>query len=317
MKKVSIIVPVYNVEKYLAKCLDSLVNQTFKDIEILVINDGSPDNSQTIIDVYQKKYPTLITSFIKENGGLASARNLGLENAHGSYVVFVDSDDWVDKQMIEKLYNKVTETDSDITVCGAYGVIDGENHLLETFKQYSSDMNKNYIISCAGACWQIIKREIFVSHNLHFLENHYYEDIAIIPSLGLFANKISYLNDNLYYYLMRSGSIMRRQQYSKKLEDIFDSMEHLSQIYKKENEYDKYYMELEYLYIEHLLHAASLRFFEFDKYDQLSKIVKIIKEQYPNWKKNKYYKMQNIKYKIVCSLFYKKRYKLLKIILKR
>ena len=94
--KVSVIVPVYNVEKYIDKCLDSLVNQTLKDIEIIVVNDGSPDNSQKIIDKYVKKYPNKVKSFIKENGGQGSARNLGMEYAKGEYISFVDSDDWID-----------------------------------------------------------------------------------------------------------------------------------------------------------------------------------------------------------------------------
>ena len=95
MKKVSVIVPVYNVEKYLDKCLDSLVNQTLKDIEIIVVNDGTKDKSQKIIDKYVKDYPKLVKSYIKENGGLSSARNYGLKYAQGEYVGFVDSDDYV------------------------------------------------------------------------------------------------------------------------------------------------------------------------------------------------------------------------------
>ena len=94
MVKVSVIVPVYNVEKYIDKCLDSLVNQTLKDIEIIVVNDGSPDDSQQVIDMYVKKYPKKIKSYIKENGGQGSARNLGLEHAKGEYISFVDSDDY-------------------------------------------------------------------------------------------------------------------------------------------------------------------------------------------------------------------------------
>lgn len=100
--KLSIIVPVYNVEKYLAQCLDSLVGQTVEDYEIIVVNDGSPDNSQRIIDDYAARYPGLIVPMIKENGGLSSARNLGMNVAKGEFIGFVDSDDWVDETMYEK-----------------------------------------------------------------------------------------------------------------------------------------------------------------------------------------------------------------------
>lgn len=316
MTKVSVIVPVWNVENYLKKCLESLVKQTFNDFEIVVINDGSPDNSQDIIDEYKTTYPELIKPFIKQNGGLASARNFGIKHSQGEYIMFVDSDDWVDTTIVEKLYNCAINTNSDIVVCGAYGVYDEKNKDLETFKNYNTDISKNYIINCPGACWQLIKRKIMINNNLFFLENHFYEDIAIIPSFSLFSKNITYLNEKLYYYFIRSGSIMNQQKYSKSLEDIFDSLDHLTNIFIENKAYQKYYSELEYIYVEHLLHAASLRFFKFEKYDQLDKIVSIMKQKFPKWKKNCYYKKQNIKYKIVCTLFYNKKYKLLKRVLK-
>ena len=317
MKDVSIIVPVWNVQEYLRKCLDSLVNQTFDNYEILVINDGSPDNSDLIIEEYVKKYPDLIKSLKKENGGQASARNLGLSRANGEYILFVDSDDWVDKTIVEKLYNRAINTNSDIVICNAYSVQNDKILPYQLFGNYSKDLKKNYIVSCEGACWgQLIKRSIIVDNNLYFLEHHFYEDIAVIPSLCLFTRNIAYLNENLYYYLIRSGSTMKQVTYNKSLEDIFDSLEYLSNIFKKNNSYKKYYNELEYIYIEHLLHAASLRFFKFEKYDELSKIVKIMRDEFPKWKGNIYYKKKDLKHKIVCGLFYKKKYNILKLILK-
>lgn len=318
MKKVSVIIPVWNVEKYLRKCLDSLVNQTFKDIEIIIINDGSPDNSQVIIDEYKENYPDLIIPYIKENGGQASARNMGLKKAKGEYITFVDSDDWVDTEMIEKMYNKAISTNSDIVVCNAYSVIDDKIGNLEIFKSDDLDSHKRYIINCPGACWgQLIKKDIIINNDLYFLEHHFYEDIAVMPALCLYAKKISYLNENLYYYLIRTGSTMKQTKYSSSLEDIFDSLDYLSNIFIKNNVYEKYYAELEYTYIEHLLHAASLRFFQFEKYDQLDKVISIMNNRFPKWKRNAYYKKQGLKYKIVCNLFYNKKYKLLKRILKR
>ena len=116
MPKVSVIVPVYNVEKYIEKCLDSLVNQTLNNIEIIVVNDGSKDNSQDIIDKYCKKYKN-IKSFIKENGGLSDARNAGLDICTGEYITFVDSDDLIDKDFIKILYDISKQKDADIVAC--------------------------------------------------------------------------------------------------------------------------------------------------------------------------------------------------------
>ena len=132
----------------------------------------------------------------------------------------------------------------------------------------------------------------------------------------MYAKRIDYINDYLYYYMIRKGSIMNQTEYKSSLEDIFDSLDTLKYEFIKNNKYDLYKEEIENLYIVHLLHAASLRFFKFKKYDQLDKIINIITINFPNWYKNKYFKNSDLKYKIVCKLFYKKRYKLLKYILK-
>ena len=113
MPKVSVIVPVYNVEKYIDKCLKSLVNQTLSDIEIIVVNDGSTDNSETIIKQYLEKYQNKIKYVIKQNGGLSDARNYGMKFATGEYIAFLDSDDYVDNTIYEKMYNKATEEQCD------------------------------------------------------------------------------------------------------------------------------------------------------------------------------------------------------------
>ena len=110
----SVIVPVYNVEKYLAKCLDSILAQTYSDFEIIVVNDGSPDNSQQIIDEYAKNYPDKIKPFIKANGGLSDARNFGVEKASGEYLLFVDSDDYIAEKLLENLHKVIKEKELSI-----------------------------------------------------------------------------------------------------------------------------------------------------------------------------------------------------------
>ena len=117
MPKVSVVVPVYNVDKYLERCLDSLVYQTLKDIEIVIVNDGSTDKSAEIIKKYVQSYPNKVFAFEKENGGLSDARNFGIKKCHGNYIGFVDSDDYVSLDMFKKLYEKAISKDFDITVC--------------------------------------------------------------------------------------------------------------------------------------------------------------------------------------------------------
>ncbi len=317
MVKISIIVPVYNVEEYLSKCLDSLVNQTFDSYEVIVVNDGSPDSSQNIIDEYVKKYPELIKSYVKENGGQASARNFGLTKAGGEYIVYVDSDDYVDETILEKLYNKTKNDDSDIVVCAATSIAGDKTNLMDDYSSLQADLFKEYILARPSAWCRLIKKEILINEKLKFLENHYYEDVAVVPAWCLFCHNISFLNESLYYYLVRQGSTMNQLQYTKKLEDIFDSLENLSSIFKFKECYETYFEEIEFIYIEHLLHAASLRFLPFEEgRKSLDRIASVMEKEFPKWRQNKYYKNQNIKYKIICNLFYKRKYNILKKILK-
>ena len=115
--KLSIVAAVYNLEQYLPRCIDSLVNQTLQEIEILCVDDGSTDNSPKIIDEYRKKYPNKIKVFHKENGGEFTTRNYGLERASGEYVTFVDTDDYVEPNWAEKLYNAAKKSNADLAVC--------------------------------------------------------------------------------------------------------------------------------------------------------------------------------------------------------
>lgn len=313
--KISVIVPIYNVEEYLEKCLDSLVNQTLKELEIILINDGSPDKSEDIVKKYLKKYSEKIVYHKKINEGQGVARNYALSIAKGEYISFVDSDDYIDLTMFEKLYNKAKEDKSDIVA--SVGFIEVKNGIEtinnEHFKH--SDNLKKYILNNSGPCGKIIKKEVIKKNNLLFPNLRAYEDIAVVPLWGLYAKNISFIEEPLYYYLIREGSTMKQIVYNEKLTHIYPSLDNLYKHFNKKAK-DKYQEELEWIYIEHLLHAASLRFFKFDKKEEIIKINKIIKERFPKWNKNKYYKTQNFKYKIVCSLIYKEKFKLLKLILK-
>lgn len=126
MVKVSVIVPVYNVEQHIRKCLDSLVNQTLKDIEIIVVDDGSTDSSASIIKEYEEKY-NILKYYKKENGGLSDARNYGLQYATGKYIAFLDSDDYADVNLYKKMYEKAKKDDSDLVECNFYWVYNKKN----------------------------------------------------------------------------------------------------------------------------------------------------------------------------------------------
>ena len=159
--KVSVIVPVYNTEKYLRKCLDSLVNQDFSDYEIVIVNDGSTDSSESIINEYVSKYD-FIKSFAKANGGLSSARNYGIDKASGNYLAFVDSDDYVESNYLKELYESITKDKSDIAVCEfSYVYSDGKVIRSYSNLDYTDDSLKKYLLTPPMAPIRLFKKELF------------------------------------------------------------------------------------------------------------------------------------------------------------
>ena len=309
--KVSVIVPVYNVEKYLEKCLDSLVNQTLKEIEIIVVNDGSPDNSQKIIDKYAKKHQN-IKAYIKENGGLSDARNYGIKKATGQYIGFVDSDDYVSLDMFEKMYQKAINDNLDIVACNSVEVYENKDVtiLKKANFNFSEDIIKNYLISQPMAWNKIYNRVLFKKNK--FKKNIYYEDLELTPKLVKDTKKIGFLDEGLYYYLQRENSIMKQTKFNDKLLDIFTVLDSNKKVL--ENIYPD---EVEYMYISHLLRTASLRFLDYPNYQEMiNKIIKTMKEYYPNWKNNYYYQKSSFKLKIICNLAYTNNLLLLKLIKK-
>ena len=306
MPKVSIIVPVYNVEKYLSKCLDSLVNQTLKDIEIIIVNDGSPDQSQDIIDNYAKRYSKKIRAFQKENGGLSDARNYGLKRAKGEFILFVDSDDYIDVTTCEKLYNKAISDNYDIVLFKYYIVYPSSKKLmnvLNNYKNKSNISNREYLLSTPSACNKLFKTKFLIDNNFAFPVGIIYEDYASISTLILYNPKIAFVNQALYYYMQSDISITRRPVYNKKFEDIFIASDIL---YDKLKNIDDVSDELEYHFIDYLLYEGSLNFYKYRRIDNIKRISAWINKHYPKWRHNKYYKQKDFKYKVLCNLFYLK-----------
>ncbi|MEN4759266.1 glycosyltransferase family 2 protein [Chryseobacterium sp. C39-AII1] len=212
--KVSIIVPVYNVENYLAKCLDSLVNQTHQNMEILVVNDGSKDNSEQIIQEYAQKYPEKIKPFNKENGGLSDARNFGIDRATGDYLGFVDSDDYVTPTMFEEMVNLAEKHHSKIVICNIQKV-DQNGNITQKLTQIPNmpekiDLNKNFSVFSDlsyFACNKLFKKELFSEKR--FKKGAHFEDIQLIPQLLLECDVIAQTQNFHYQYLERTDSITK------------------------------------------------------------------------------------------------------------
>ena len=228
--KFSVIVPVYNVENYLKKCLNSIKNQTFKDFEVIIINDGSTDNSQEIIDNYVRSDSKRFRSFKQENQGLSVARNNGIKKATGDYLFFIDSDDYVDENLFENLNNKIkSRTDLDllrITVkkIKPSGEIVKDEHFEE--KEFTGEeaflfcrTNKIEIVLPWAYC---IRRKYWEENNFKFPIGRFHEDFGIVPILLIKAKKILFINGSSYMYLLRENSIIRTNNYDKKLKKAYD-----------------------------------------------------------------------------------------------
>lgn len=227
MVKVSIIVPVYNVEKYLAKCLDSLVSQSLKEIEIVLVNDGSTDNSKKIIKSYQKKYPNLIQSIEIPNGGVGNARNVGLKKAKGEYIGFVDSDDYVDQDMYLKMYQQAKKNHSDVVTCGYYTVTGNILKEKRTEKVDGFDEsvveNPDIIVKSTVFCWaHIYKRDFLFKNHIEFTSHKVFEDLLFVYKTYRWANKISKVFEPLYFYVTRDDGTSLTQGFSKKYFAFFD-----------------------------------------------------------------------------------------------
>lgn len=232
MYKVSVIIPVFNSEDYLGKCLDSILNQTLIDIEIILIDDGSTDASLQIIKQYAKKYNN-VKYISKANEGQAIARNIGIEMSTGDFICFVDSDDYIESTMLQKLYENAIKNNSDIVICDYIEEYPKKQIEKKSLFINAENIQKSYILSVAGPCSKIIKTDIFKQNNLKFLEKNIYEDLAIIPTLALYTQKISYCEEILYHYIIRTNSTMQQTKYNKKLESIFNVMDFLYQQFKR------------------------------------------------------------------------------------
>lgn len=242
--KVSVIIPVYNTEDYLKECIESLVNQTLREIEILIVNDGSTDSSLEIMKEFKNKYPNIIKIFDKVNGGQASARNYALPFAQGEYLGFVDSDDWVDSTMYEEMYEKAEKEDADIVIC------DMVDHFPDRTVCYPSSRFENKFKVTPSACNKLFKRSL-VKEDV-FPVGLWYEDFEFTTMQLMKTDCISVIHKGLYHCHCREVSTMYNNN-SEKNQDILVVLEHLVEYVEKNGWYEKYKNVLEYLYIDHVL----------------------------------------------------------------
>lgn len=288
--KVSVIVPVYNVEKYLGKCLDSLAKQTLKEIEIIVVNDESPDNSQKIIDKYSKKYPT-IHGYQKKNGGVSDARNFGIKKATGEYIAFIDGDDYVTLDMYEKMYNKARLGNFDIVVCDLNYVYENGNikKVSSKIERDTTNIKKAYVNMYPCVWNKIYKRELF-NKKINFKKGVWFEDVDFLYKMFPYIKKIGVVKEPFNQYVQRTGSITKT--FDKRLYNYIDNFNGLVEFYKERNLYNEYKKELEYCYVRYIYATFIKQAANFSK-DEYNKAVKCaitnVKNNFPCYRLNNYF----------------------------
>ena len=299
--KVSIIVPVYKVEKYIRRSMDSLINQTLDGIEIICINDGSPDNCLNILKEYQAKYPNKNVVIIdKKNEGVWKGRFDGIKIAKGEYITFVDSDDYIALDYAEKLYSNAKTTNSDITICGFDRIDTDTGHKYSTeMTQYNNkiiDMNKNPedILSINGSLWnKLYKAEILKSMDNLKNPPRILDDMMFLLLVWLRTNKITFISDSLYYYMIRQDSIMTQIK-KEQIESTQNAMLEVKSIYENNENGKKLLPVLDAMAFLHFGISLMSRIY-MDKNCNFKEELKMNKEflnnNFSSWKNCKYLKI--------------------------
>lgn len=264
---ISIIVPIYNVEKYLRECIDSILIQTYENLEIILVDDGSPDNSGKICDEYLKK-DTRIKVFHKPNGGLSDARNYGIKQANGKYIQFTDSDDFLDKDMIKTLYMDIKENNSDVSICSFYALKNEVKYTDATFEKkifYRDEAIKVNLLDkeIRNYAWNKLYRKT-IFDRVQYPKGRLFEDILTLPRIFMQSSKISIIDIPLYYYRQRSDSILHKK--TKESEFAYlDAVEEISNEIRKTN------LEFE-VYCDYAIANSILNTFNDIAYNQMKEL---------------------------------------------
>lgn len=316
---VSIIVPVYNVEKYLERCVDSIINQTYKELEIILVDDGATDSSPELCEQFAKK-DARIQVIHKKNGGLSDARNAGIPYASGEFLYFCDSDDYIEKNLIKDCVAKITEENADLLIFDFYRVQNGTTSICTEKipeKTFTLDEIPEVLLTSPSACNKFFRTEFLKNSEILFPFGRLYEDLGTLPKLYQKAKKISYLKKPYYYYDIREGSIMTASRFDKGFEDRIGMINEILTYYKSLQLGKKYEKELEYFAFYNgvflPIRESALRGCT---KEQCNRYKKEIMQAYPKCFKNEYIHSMTRKEKLFVSIIKSGQYWMLPVISK-
>lgn len=314
---ISFIVPVYNTEKTLEKCLNSILNQTNEDYEIIIVNDGTKDDSQKLINEYSQKHPNKIKSFIKENGGLSDARNFGIKNSNGKLIAFVDSDDYIEKDYVNYVKDKFCQFDFDMLVIGYNRIYRKATTIFErkySFTNWSAfdkiinlEHNPEMICHLEVASWlRIVKRSIIEDNSeLLFTKGRVYEDLEASLKWYLHFDKVVVIEKKKYNYSITNNTLNFNIN---NVGNYFHIIRSVCDYYKQKNKFEKHYSELEYIFIKHILFSNLVRLLSGKMTNNYSQFIALRQElltHFPNYHKNKYARNASVLiYSVVLLSYY-------------
>lgn len=314
--KFSVVIPVYNVKEYLKKCVQSVLSQHTEEYEMILVDDGSTDGSGALCDEFAAQHPDKLRVIHKPNGGLGDARNVGLEHALGDYLVFLDSDDYLDEHMLAELSEKVDETQADIITFGFAVDKDGD-----TSKIVIDPLPENRIFSLADTpqlllalpnAWnRIYARRLFLETGIRYPGRVWYEDIRTTTKLFAQAKSVVSVHRAYYYYVVRENSITRNKNIARNHE-IIDAFDDLLAYFHENGLYERYRDELCRLTIDHVFLAASVRVLMADPtHPLLGEFLQYTRQHFPNFEHNRYLAQLPRSKKLAFRLLLHRRYRLL------
>lgn len=320
MELVSIIVPIYNVEKYLDKCIKSIINQTYSNIEIILVDDGSPDRCGQICDAYAKKDPR-IQVLHKKNGGLSDARNEGVKLATGKYLAFVDSDDYIARDLVEKTLSKAEENQCDMVLYDYYYIEPNGREIRSTVvpdnKVISLETEPLLLLAATSACAKLFRRDFYLNVNCPFPKGIYFEDLATTSIFFMKARRVYYIKEPLYYYINRENSIMTGKNYEKSSHDKILALDYILKAYKNQGLYEKYREELEYLvFANEYFEPSKVLALAGEDGEYLERYRSYLYKKIPDIHKNKYVKQMGKKDKIHLWILDHKQYWMMRLLSK-
>lgn len=308
--EISIIIPVYNAEKYLRRCVDSVL-QSLGDIkgEILLIDNNSKDDSAKIIQKYQKDYPKIIHALKCEKWGAAAAKNYGASKARGKYLWFIDADDYIASDAISKLVILAKKKKADLVMMGAERIDENDKKLSYLSAVRASEPNyKSRFIRYGMGPWQvIIRRNWWEKQGFKFLEGYIHEDMGLMSALILYTDQFASIDEPLYFYSQNPESVLHKTNFNPHIFDIFPALTGLYDKFKNAKAEVKYHNELEWFFIWNLLIDSAKDFGKFPEgRSGFKRSREMLLEYFPEWRKNKFLKQKPLKLRVLVRFNYHK-----------